>query len=59
VGGCSISELARAIDTPLTKLPRYLNPLSDADLILKKDGKYQIRDKILRDYLKFQLESLT
>lgn len=58
-GGCSISELAKEIDTPLTKLPRYIDPLSDADLILKKDGKYYIRDNILRDYLKFQLESLT
>lgn len=55
MGGCSVSEIAKAIDTPLTKLPRYLEPLSDADLILKKDGKYYIRDKILRDYLKFQL----
>ncbi|MEM3143435.1 MAG: hypothetical protein QXW91_02265, partial [Candidatus Nitrosotenuis sp.] len=59
MGECSISELAKAIDTPLTKLPRYIEPLSNADLILKKDGKYYIRDKILRDYLKFQLESLT
>ena len=59
VGGCSISELAKAIGTLLTKLPRYLTPLLNADLILKKDGKYYIRDKILRDYLKFQLESLT
>lgn len=56
VGGCTVSELARAIDVPLTKLPRYLAPLSDADLVIKKDGKYYIRDRMIRDYLKFQLE---
>lgn len=52
--GCSVSELAKAIDVSLTKLPRYLNPLSDADLVLKKDGKYYVRDRMLQDYLKFQ-----
>lgn len=57
-GSCSISEIAKLINTSITKLPRYLTPLLNADLILKKDGKYSIRDKILRDYLKFQLESL-
>ena len=52
--GCSVSEIAKAIDVSLTKLSRYLAPLSDADLVLKKDGKYYVRDRMLQDYLKFE-----
>lgn len=57
--GYAVSELAKKISVSLTKLPRYLKPLTDADLITKTDGKYTVRDKMLREYLRVQAEALS
>lgn len=58
VDGLSISEIAKKIDSHMSKLPRYIKPLIDADLLLKKDGRCFIRDKILRQYLKNEAREL-
>lgn len=56
--GYTVSELAKKISVSLEKLPRYLKPLTEADLITKVDGKYIVRDKMLREYLRLQVEAL-
>lgn len=57
--GYTVSELAKKISVSLEKLPRYLKPLVDADLVTKTGGRYAVRDKMLREYLRVQAEALT
>ncbi len=57
--GYTVSELAKKISVSLEKLPRYLRPLTDADLVTKTGGRYTVRDKMLREYLRVQAESFT
>lgn len=57
--GYTVSELAKKISVSLEKLPRYLKPLVDADLVTKTGGRYAVRDKMLREYLRIQAEALT
>jgi AAA+ ATPase superfamily predicted ATPase len=57
--GYTVSELAKRISVSLEKLPRYLKPLVDADLVTKTGGRYTVRDKMLREYLRMQAEALT
>lgn len=57
--GYTVSELAKRISVSLEKLPRYLKPLVDADLVTKTGGRYAVRDKMLREYLRVQAEALT
>ncbi len=57
--GHTVSELARKISVSLEKLPRYLKPLVDADLVTKTGGRYAVRDKMLREYLRVQTAALT
>jgi len=57
--GYTVSELAKKISVSLEKLPRYLKPLIDADLVTKTGGRYAVRDKMLREYLRSQAEALT
>lgn len=56
--GYTVSELANRISISLTSLPRYLKSLIEADLIVKTAGKYKIRDKMLRQYLRLQVQAL-
>lgn len=44
------SQIARHIKLKLSSLPYYLQELERYDLIQKKDGKYQITDKVVKDY---------
>ncbi|MBM2852920.1 MAG: hypothetical protein HW420_1467 [Candidatus Nitrosotenuis sp.] len=57
--GYTVSELAKKMSIALTNLPRYLTPLIDADLVTKINGNYIVRDKMLREYLRVQVEALS
>jgi len=46
----SASQIARHVKLKLSSLPYYLQQLERYDLILKKEGKYSVTDKIIRDY---------
>lgn len=47
----SVGELANATNMNQAGLPSYLNELTKYDLIEFQEGKYAVRDKIIRDYL--------
>lgn len=44
------SQIAKHIKLKLSSLPYYLQELEKYDLIEKKDGKYSVSDKIIKDY---------
>jgi AAA+ ATPase superfamily predicted ATPase len=44
------SQIAKQIRLKLSSLPYYLQELERYDLIVKKDGRYKIADKVIRDY---------
>ena len=44
------SQIAKQIQLKLSSLPYYLQELERYDLIQRKDGKYQISDKVVKDY---------
>ena len=44
------SQIAKQIKLKLSSLPYYLQELERYDLIQKKDGRYKITDKVVRDY---------
>ena len=44
------SQIAKRIKLKLSSLPYYLQELEKYDLIQKKDGIYQITDKVVKDY---------
>ncbi|HKZ93275.1 MAG TPA: ATP-binding protein [Candidatus Bathyarchaeia archaeon] len=46
----SASQIAKHIKLKLSSLPYYLQELERYDLIQRKDGKYQITDKVVKDY---------
>ena len=52
-GPKSVGELAKSINATQAGLPSYLTELIKYDLITFHEGKYAIRDKIIRDYLYF------
>lgn len=56
--GYTVSEIAKSTSVTISKLPRYLQPLSNADIITKIDGRYSIRDRVLREYLRRQSDDL-
>lgn len=56
--GYAVSDLSKKISVQMTKLPRYLASLTDADLVTKTEGRYLVRDKIVRQYLRIQAEGL-
>jgi len=44
------SQIAKHIKLRLSSLPYYLQELERFDLIQKKDGKYRLTDKVVKDY---------
>lgn len=44
------SQIAKHIKLKLSSLPYYLQELERYDLIQKKDGKYTLTDKVVKDY---------
>jgi len=44
------SQIAKHVKLKLSSLPYYLQELERYDLIEKKEGKYSVTDKIVRDY---------
>ena len=56
--GYSYSELSRKLSVKMTKLPFYLDQLGKADLVLKTDKGFMIRDRVLRKYLQIELASI-
>jgi len=56
--GLSYSEISKKIAYSMNKLPKYVKPLIDADLVVQDKGKFLIRDKILREYLKIEAKEL-
>jgi DNA-binding MarR family transcriptional regulator len=44
------SQIAKQIKLKLSSLPYYLQELERYDLIQKKDGRYRITDKVVKDY---------
>jgi len=49
-GKDTASQIAGHIKLKLSSLPYYLQELERYDLIQRKDGKYQITDKVVKDY---------
>ena len=52
--GCGIpsySAMAKALSYKIERLPRYVRPLVDADLLDDGSG-FAVRDPVLRDYLR-------
>lgn len=49
----SVGELAKATGMAQPGLPSYLSELIRYDMILFDEGKYAVRDKIIKDYLIF------
>lgn len=45
------SAMARALSYRIERLPRYVRPLVDADLLDDRSG-FAVRDRVLRDYLR-------
>lgn len=45
------SAMAKALSYRIERLPRYVRPLVDADLLDDKSG-FAVRDRVLRDYLR-------
>src|SRR5487761_1879253 len=52
-GPKSVGEIAKNIGLMQAGLPSYLSELIKYDLVTFYEGKYAIRDKIIRDYLSF------
>lgn len=50
------SQIARHVKLKLSSIPYYLQELERYDLIYKKEGKYLITDKIIKDYFSFSQE---
>lgn len=48
----SVGELAKSVNMTQAGLPSYLSELIKYDLITIHEGRYSVRDKIIRDYLK-------
>jgi AAA+ ATPase superfamily predicted ATPase len=57
--GYSYSELAKKISQPIANLPKYLDSLLEADLIIKSSQGFVVRDRVVREYLRLEAESLT
>lgn len=49
-GPMAVSAISKSTGMRLTNLPWYLGRLTEYDLIGKKEGKYSIQDRIIRDY---------
>jgi len=49
-GKDTASQIAKHVNLKLSSLPYYLQELERYDLIQKREGKYSITDKIMRDY---------
>jgi AAA+ ATPase superfamily predicted ATPase len=49
----SVGELSADIRAVQAGLPSYLSELIKYDLVTFRDNKYEVRDKIVRDYLNF------
>ncbi len=49
-GNNTSAQIAKQVNLKLTSLPFYLQELEKYDLIARKEGKYQIKDKIVNDY---------
>jgi len=49
-GKNTASQVAKHIKLKLSSLPYYLQELERYDLIEKREGKYSVTDKIIRDY---------
>jgi len=49
-GKNTASQIAKHIKLKLSSLPYYLQELERYDLIEKREGKYSVTDKIIRDY---------
>ena len=56
--GLPYSGIAKKIAHPMAALPKYLKPLVAADLVTEKDGRFVIRDKVLRRHLELESEGL-
>lgn len=56
--GYSYSELSRKLSVKMTKLPFYPDQLGKADLVLKTDKGFRIRDRVLRKYFQIELASM-
>lgn len=54
-GEMGYSELANSLSVPMPELVPYVNELIKADLIIKKDAKYTIRDRIIKEYLRLNV----
>jgi len=49
-GENTVSQIARRVKLKLSSVPYYLQELERYDLIQKKEGKYSITDKIIKDF---------
>lgn len=55
-GKHTASQISKHVKLKLSSLPFYLQELKRYDLIEKKEGKYSLTDKIVRDYFAAQQE---
>lgn len=58
-GEKTVSEISRESSLKMTSLPKFLTTLIEYDLIQKKDGRYYIVDKIIRDFFRNYRQSIT
>ena len=56
--GLTYTELSHKISVPTGKLTFYGPSLYDADLVIRKEGKLILRDKIIRKYLEIESSEL-
>ena len=56
--GLTVTEINKKTEIRHTTLPYYMNSLKNSDLVIQKNKKYMIRDKIVKDYLIFEVNNL-
>ena len=53
--GLTAAEISKKTKISYTSLPFHMNNLKSSDLVVQDDRRYKIRDKIVKDYLVFEV----
>ena len=53
--GLTVAEISKRTRIKYTSLPFHMKNLKNSDLVIQEEGRYKIRDKIVKDYLVFEV----
>ncbi len=56
--GLTVTEISKKTKIKYTSLPYHMSNLKNSDLVIQEERRYKVRDKIVKDYLVFEVNSL-